>query len=149
MEINRRKFINVAGVSALIAFGGGLTGSFGQSAGRELFPIPADAYADPLLSMTANQLRDFIGHTFTMTREGTRPISAVLAEVNVLEWRANTINGYYGECFSMILDGGARRRLEQGSYVIETAGLRAFSALVVPVGINRTKYEIIVNRLTR
>jgi hypothetical protein len=33
--------------------------------------------------------------------------------------------------------------------LIEVDGLQTFSALVVPIGVARTRYEIIVNHLTR
>ena len=151
MEITRRQFINAACASAVLAVSGGLTASYGQLKGGKsgLFPVPPEAYSDPLFSCTASQCRELIGHTFTVTREGLRPTSLILRQVIVNERSGNTLRGYYGDCFSLIFEGDGRRQLNQDSYLMETEGLRQFSALLVPVGIERTKYELIVNHITR
>jgi len=148
MRITRRDFINAACASAILAASGSLTSSFGQKTNK-LFPIPGEAYADPLLSMSSNKFREFIGQTFKVTGEGIRPTPLVLTEVNLLERPQNTIGGYYGECFSLVFEGDLMRQLKQGSYSIETNGVPQFSALLVPIGMRRVKYEIVVNHISR
>ena len=149
MQITRRDFINAACSAALIATAGGLTASFGQrSLSDELFPIPVEAYSEPLFSMTARQLTAFVGQSFTASFEGRRATSLVLTEVNALARPQNTIAGYYGECFSLIFSN-ERRPLEPGTYLMAARGLAPFSALLAPVNLERTRYEILVNHVTR
>lgn len=148
MRITRREFINVACTSAALLLSG--VPSFGQRASKEkLFPVPPEAYANPLFSLTATKLSKFIGRTFTVTREGIPPTALVLLKVDELERSENTLRGFYGDCFSLIFEGNEGNQLAQESYLLETDGLTPFSALLVPIGPEHTKYELIVNRITR
>lgn len=150
MHITRRNFIQSATLaSAFLVSGGGLR-AFGQKGDvPELFPVPAEAYGDPLLSMTPKQLEQYLGHVFTARAADGRTIQLVLTEVNVLVRPENSMRGYYGDCFSMIFEGPERYKLTQGNYELVTDGLNQFTALVVPTGRQQKQYEVIVNRLTR
>ena len=150
MQITRRQFINAACASAIVVAGGGLSASLGQKTLREgLHPIPPEVYSEPLFSMTAQQLQPFLGQRFTASLDGQQAWALILDEVNAIERQQNTIGGYYGECFSLVFTGSERRQLPQGYYVMSTAGLEPFLALLVPVDRHRIRYEIIVNHVTR
>ena len=150
MKITRRQFIHATCASAMFISTGSLSAALGQKAvSEELFPIPAEAYSEPIFSMTSKQLRAFLGSHFTATPESGKVTRLILTEVNQLERSQNILRGYYGESFSLIFEGEAPRPLGQGVYVMRTSGLDSFSALVVPTGRDRTQYEIIVNHITR
>lgn len=150
MQITRRTFIHSATLaSAFLISGNGLQAIAQKSDVPELFPIPAEAYADPLLSMTAKQLDQFIGQHFIVSVSDGRKIELVLTEVNDLTRLENSTRGYYGDCFSMIFEGPGRTRLTQGKYEFAADGLPSFTALVVPTGRRQREYEIVINRLTR
>ena len=151
MQITRRGFIQTLGsAAALIAAGGTFGAAFGQKKGRDvLFPIPVEAYSDPLFSMTAKQFEALLGQQFTVTLEDGDTIALTLTEVNTLDLIENTSGGYYGEVFSLIFEGSQRKTLSQGRYEMMVDGLAAFSALVVPTGRAQRQYEVIINRLSR
>jgi hypothetical protein len=151
MKITRRSFIQSAGgAAALLVAGSVLPTALGQQKARnELFPIPPEVYPEPLFSMTAKQFEQFIGHSFSATPEGRRSVPLVLTEVNLLEYQQNTINGYYGESFSLIFEAQQRLTLSQDRYEMRTEGLPDFSALIVPTGRRRRQFEVIINRITR
>jgi hypothetical protein len=69
--------------------------------------------------------------------------------VNSLEYQRNTINGYYGESFSLIFEAAPKTKLPQGRYEMTTDGLPGFTALVVPTGRRQRQFEIVINRITR
>lgn len=149
MEISRRNFLRTAG--AAVAFGvasGGLR-VIGQQRSGGLFPLPPEVYSEPLFSLTARQAEALLGTTFTATASGGRSVRLTLTEVNPLERQANTLGGYYGECFSLVFESPQRFKLTQGIYQITGGGLDMHSVLMVPTGMERRKYEIIVNHLTR
>ena len=152
MKTTRRSFIQTLGSAFALTFAGGalVSDAFGQKkAAGELFEIPAEAYSNPLYSMTAKQFESYIGHSFTAVSEQGQTVSLVLTEVNRLERQQNTLQGYYGESYSLIFEGPDRVLLSQGSYEMNTDGLSGFSALVVPTGRRLRQYEVIVNRITR
>jgi len=151
MQITRRNFIQSAsGVAALLVAGNILPAALGQQKARnELFPIPPEVYPEPLFSMTAKQFEAFIGRSFTATAEGRRGVTLMLTEVNSLEHQQNTIDGYYGESFSLIFEAQQRLTLSQDVYEMRSDGLPDFSALIVPTGRRRRQFEVIVNRITR
>ena len=150
MQITRRNFIQTLGSAGVFIAAGGATAVFSQRRVRtDLFPIPAEVYSEPLYSMTANQFEPLIGQAFSATAADGVTAELVLAEVNRLELQANTLRGYYGEVFSLVFEGSRRERLAQDSYEIHVDGLPNFTALVVPTGRVRRKYEIIINHLTR
>lgn len=149
MQFTRREFVQAACASAMMIAGGGLTKAFGQKETGELFPVPPEAYADPLFSMTAKRFEPFIGNSFTVRLDEGRSVRVVLTEVNSLERSQNTIRGYYGDCFSLIFEGPKKNAFDQGTYEMQIDGLADFSALLVPTGQGRRQYELIVNRVGR
>jgi len=150
MQITRRNFLhNSSAALALVGLGGGLKNVFGQKdVGSGLFPIPVDVYSHPLFSMTAKQLRSFIGREFLVSSSDGETLGLILVEVNSLERLSNSTRGFYGECFSLVLEGQEKRLLTQDNYEIRADGLQPFSALVVPTDRLKKRYELIVNRLS-
>ena len=150
MQITRKNFLQSAGgVAALIVAGNIIPGAFAQRKGDDaLYPIPVETYSDPLFSITADQFRSFIGHSFTARADERRDVSVVLTEVNSLEYQQNTINGYYGESFSLIFEAPQRTKLPQDRYKMTSDGLPDFTALVVPTGLRQRQFEIVINRIT-
>ena len=148
MHITRRNFIQTISAAAAFFSIQGLN-TFGQRRVRnEVYSIPPEAYPEPLFSMTAKQFEPMVGQIFTATNAEGRLFNLTLSEVNRIERLQNTLGGYYGECFSLIFDGDERDSLSQDTYELH-AGSVEFPALVVPVGLHRKRYEVIVNHLTR
>jgi hypothetical protein len=149
MEISRRNFLRTAGSTvAFVAASGGLL-VIGQQRAGSLFPLPPEVYSDPLFSLTARQVEALLGTTFTATVGGGRSVRLTLTQVNPLERQANTLRGYYGESFSLVFESPERLKLTQGIYQITGGGLDVHSVLMVPTGIERKKYEVVINHLTR
>ena len=148
MQITRRYFLNALSAAAALY---AVSPVFGQSNKHkaELFELPAEAYSDPLFSMTAKQFESFIGRTFTARDIDGVAVQFVLTEVNKLERSQNVLRGYYGECFSLIFTAPERVSIRQDPYEMRTDGLGIFSALIVPTGRHQREYEIIVNHITR
>ena len=152
MKTTRRSFIQTLGSAFALTFAGGAFASnvTGQTKpDGDLFEIPAEAYTNPLSSMTAKQFDSYIGHSFTAVSQQGQTIHLVLTEVNLLERQPNTLRGYYGDSYSLIFEGPDRVLLTQGTYEMNTDGLSSFSALLVPTGRRQRQYELIVNRITR
>jgi hypothetical protein len=149
MQISRRNFIQTAGTAiAVIASAGGLR-TFGQERSTDLFPLPAEVYSEPLYSMTAREAEALLGTTFNVTIVGGRSVRLTLTEVKLLERQANTLRGFYGESFSLIFESPQKLKLNQGIYQIMGGGLDMNSVLLVPIGAERKKYEMVVNHVTR
>jgi hypothetical protein len=149
MQISRRNFIQTAGTAiAVIASAGGLR-TFGQERSTDLFPLPAEVYSEPLYSMTAREAEALLGTTFNVTTVGGRSVRLTLTEVKLLERQANTLRGFYGESFSLIFESPQKLKLNQGIYQIMGGGLDMNSVLLVPIGAERKKYEMVVNHVTR
>lgn len=151
MQITRRDFVRNIGIGACAIY---LTGSgavFGQKRQRGgFFPIPAEAYTDPMYSMTAKQFEEYLGRSFLIVSDNGKSFEAVLTEVNVQEDLRNTSTGVYGESFSLIFEANNDEvRLTQDVYSISTPGIQLFSPLVVPTGRRSRQYEVIVNHLAR
>jgi len=148
MHITRRNFIQTISAAAAFFSTQGLD-VFGQKKGRNVgFAVPAEAYSEALFSMTAKQFEPMIGQIATVTDAEGRAFELILTEVNRIERLHNTVQGYYGECFSLIFDGDRAESFSQSIYEIRIESVE-FSALVVPVGLNRKRYEVIVNHLSR
>lgn len=155
MQTSRRNFLQTtAAVGAFVVAGGGLK-AFGQDRSDDLFRVPAEVFSESLYSMTMRQAEALLGTTFMTTvseREtvlGGRSVRLTLTQVNPLERKANSILGCYGESFSLIFEAQQRVALEQGIYRMSGGGIVLDSVLLVPTGITRDKYEIIINHVTR
>ena len=149
MQINRRNFIQSTAVALTFVLSGRNTRIFGQQPDGDLFRVPAEAYSDPLFSLTAAQAGALLGTTFTVTSAGSRTVRLTLAQVNPLERQANALRGYYGESFSLIFESQQRLRLGQGVYRLAGGGLDLESVLLVPTGIAGRQYEVMINHLSR
>jgi hypothetical protein len=155
MQTSRRNFLQTtAAVAAFVVAGGGYR-AFGQERSDDLFRVPAEVFSESLYSMTMRQAEALLGTTFTTTLSevetvlGGRSVRLTLTQVNSLERKANSILGCYGESFSLIFEAQQRVALEQGIYRMSGGGLVLGSVLLVPTGITRDKYEIIINHVTR
>jgi hypothetical protein len=131
-----------------------LTGNgavFGQRSQKgTFFPIPAEAYTDPMYSMTAKQFEDYMGRSFVILFENGKSCEAVLTEVNVSENLQNTSTGVYGESFSLIFEiNNDEISLKQDIYIVSAPGIEPFSPLIVPTGRRSRQYEVVINHLTR
>jgi len=148
--MNRRNFLHSLTVAFAFAAAGGVNEVLAQKVHvRGLFPVPAEAYTNPLFSMSANQIEAFAGREFTVTAaDGTR-FGLTLKEVNAVERKTNAIRGSYGESFSLVFEGNDQLQLDQDVYDFAVDGMQPFSALVVPTGRRRKQYEIVVNHVTR
>ncbi|HUR98114.1 MAG TPA: twin-arginine translocation signal domain-containing protein [Pyrinomonadaceae bacterium] len=152
MHITRRNFLHTLGTAVAVATVGITPKNvFGQKQeSSNLFPIPAEVYSEPLYSMTAKQLKQFIGSDFTATSSRGETIDLVLTEVNAIERLPNSAGGFYGECFSLIFENKRKRSsLKQDTYEMGTTGMAPFSALVVPTDRLAKRNEVIVNHLSR
>jgi hypothetical protein len=148
--MNRRNFLHSLTVAFTFAAAGGVNEVFAQKAGRGLlFPIPAEAYSNPLFSMSARQLEALIGREFTITASDGTSVGLVLKEVNSDERKTNAIRGSYGESFSLVFEGDEKLQLNQDIFDFAVDGMQPFSALVVPTGRRRKQYEIVINHVTR
>jgi hypothetical protein len=147
MELSRRNFLQTAGVAALVITGGRL-GAFGQQKSGGLFPLPAEVYSEPIFSLTARQAEALVGTTFTVTLSSGRTVRLTLTHVNPIQREKNTLRGYYGESFSMVFESQQRVSLAQGSYRISGGELDMTSVLLVPTGLDRKQYELMVNHVT-
>ena len=150
MQTDRRNFLRTIGAAAAFTAAGGLRSAIGQDKDpSETFPIPPEAYSSLLYSLTSKQMETFIGQTFTAVSSTGRSVRLTLTEVNVLERFGNTVRGYYGECYSLIFEGGGKAKLTQDVYDMHVNGLENFSALMVPTGLASRQFEIVVNHVTR
>ena len=152
MHVTRRTFLHSAiTASVTIAVIQNAGSVFGQKAVDEnLYPIPVETYSHPLYSMTAKQFESFIGHAFSVTAPDGSVHNLVLTEVKLLERLGNSVRGYYGESFSLMLESrGGGATLSQDTYELRGEGGQQFSVLLVPVGRERKEYEVVMNRLTR
>jgi len=151
MQISRRDFVRSVGIGACAIY---LTGNgtvFGQRGHKgTFFPIPAEAYTDPMYSMTAKQFEEYLGRSFVIHFENGKSCEAVLTEVNVSENLKNLSTGVYGEGFSLIFEiNNDDVRLNQDVYIVSAPGIQTFSPLIVPTGRLSRQYEVIINHLTR
>jgi hypothetical protein len=149
MQINRRNFLQSTAVALTFIVSSGGLRVFGQQQNGDLFQVPAEAYSDPLFSLTAAHAGGLVGTTFTATAAGNRSVRLTLRQVNPLERQINTLRGYYGESFSLIFESQQRLRLGQGIYRLAGGGLDFESVLLVPTGIGGNQYEVLINHLTR
>jgi hypothetical protein len=149
MQITRRNFIQTAGVAAALVVSGRAFTAHGQGLTTDLFPLPAEVYSEPLFSFTATQFEALVGTNFAVTLSGGRTAMLALTEVTRLERPKNTLGGYYGECFSLILESAQRLKLRQGTFQVSGGGLDLGSVLIVPTGRDQKQYEILVNHITR
>lgn len=149
MQVTRRNFLQTIGTAAAVVVSGTGLNAFGQDLPGDLFPIPAEAYSDPLFSISARHFEGLLGTTFTVTAAGGRSVRLTLTQVNSLERQANVLRGFYGESFSLIFETQQRLRLSQGIYHVAGSGLDLNTVLLVPTGIERRHYEIIINHVTR
>ena len=149
MQISRRNFLQTAGTALTLVVANGGLPAFGQQQSEHLFPLPAEVYAQPIFSLTAKQAEALLGTTFNVTVPGGRSVRLTLTAVNPLERQQNTIQGYYGESFSLVFESQQRLKLNQGIYGVSGGGLDMESVLLVPTGAERRHYEVIVNRVTR
>src|SRR5688572_12579208 len=135
MQISRRNFLHNSGAAlALMTLGGGLNSVLGQKDVESgLFSIPGDTYSHPLFSMTAKDLQSFIGSEFTVLSPDGVTMGLILTEVNPIERLSNSARGFYGECFSLVLESRGKQLLTQDTYEVRAGGLQPFSALVVPI----------------
>ena len=148
--MNRRNFLHSLTVAFAFAAAGGVNEVFAQKAGRGLlFPVPAEAYVNPLFSMSARQVETLIGREFTITASDGTSVGLVLKEVNSDERKTNAIRGSYGESFSLVFEGDEKLQLNQDIFDFAVDGMQSFSALVVPTGRRRKQYEIVINHVTR
>ena len=149
MEISRRNFLQtVSATAAALAITGGGLRAFGQQKG-DLFPIPPEVYSETIFSLTAKQAEALLGTTFTATLAGGRTVRLTLTRVNPIQGDGNTLRGYYGESFSMIFESQQRLSLAQGTYRLTSGDLDMTSVLLVPIGLDRKQYEVMVNHVTR
>lgn len=148
MEISRRNFLQTAGVASALILSGGIR-ALGQVKGTDLFPLPAEVYSEPIFSLTARRAEAFLGKTFTATMASGRTAKLTLMQVNPIQREGNTLRGYYGESFSMIFESPQRLSLDQGVYRLAGSELDMTSILLVPTGLERKQYEVMVNHLTR
>ena len=149
MQISRRNFLQATTTAVtFVAASGGLR-VLGQKLTGDLFPVPPEAYSDPLFSLTSRQAEAMIGTTFTATVPGGRTVRFTLTAVNVLARQGNILRGYYGESFSLIFESQQRVSLRQGVYKMSGDGVDWESVLLVPTGIERRHYEVMINHITR
>lgn len=149
MQISRRNFLQTTGAAAAFFVSSGALGALGQRKGGDLFPIPAEAYSEAIFSLTAKQAEAFLGATFTATSAGGRTVRLTLTRVNPIQRESNALRGYYGESFSLIFESQQRLNLSQGIYRLTGGELDLQSVLVVPTGLDRRHYEVVINHLTR
>lgn len=151
MQITRRNFLHSIGAAGALAVSGGLVPSaFAQQTSREhLFPIPPEAYADGLFSVSAKQFRALIGQSFSVASEACDSALLVLTEVNTHERLENALQGYYGDSFSLIFEVRGKRSIPQSTYEITGPGISTLSILLVPTSRRLREYEAVINRLTR
>jgi hypothetical protein len=149
MQISRRNFLQTTCAALTLAVSSGGLRVLGQQTSPDLFPIPAEVYSEAIFSLTARQAESLVGTTFNVTVAGGRNVRLTLTEVHPLERQMNTIEGYYGESFSLIFESQQRTKLNQGIYRVSGGGLDMSSLLLVPTGIERNKYEVLVNHVTR
>ena len=150
MHITRRTFLHTAMAAGFtFAVVGNGNSVFGQKADPELFPIPVEVYSQPLYSVTARQFERWIGRNFTVTSPDGRVETVVLTQVNTHERLGNTTRGYYGESFSLSFQSKAKSRspLTQELYTLAGNGFD-FELLVVPVGIEKGQFEVVINHLS-
>ena len=148
MHTSRRNFLRTTTAALTFVVAGGGSRAFGQKRPVDLFPVPAEAYSDPIFSLTFSQAEALVGTTFTTIGASGRPVRLILTAVNSLERKANGIRGCYGESFSLIFEGQKKTTLDQGVYRLSGGGLEFDAVLLVPTGIARDKYEVIVNHVT-
>lgn len=152
MHVTRRTFLHTAITASMTFAVIQNSGSvFGQKAvDEDLYPLPVETYSHPLYSMTAKQFESLIGQAFSVTSPDGSVRDLVLTEVKLIERLGNTVRGYYGESFSLILESrGGGAVLAQDTYELRGDGLPQFSVLLVPVGREQKEYEVLMNRLTR
>ena len=151
MQISRRDFVRSVGIGACAVYLNGNGIAFGQRGPKgTFFPIPAEAYTDPMYSMTAKQFEGHLGRSFVIRFENGNSCEAVLTEVNVAEKLQNSLTGVYGEGFSLIFEiKNDEVRLKQDVYIVSAPGIQTFSPLIVPTGRLSRQYEVIINHLTR
>ena len=148
MHTSRRNFLRTSAAALTFVVAGGGLRALGQKRPDDLFPVPVEAYSDPIFSLTLGQAETLVGTTFTTVASNGRPVRLTLTAVNSLERKANVIRGSYGESFSLIFEGQKRITLDQGAYQLSGGGFDFDAVLLVPTGIARDKYEIIVNHVT-
>ncbi|HKP68860.1 MAG TPA: hypothetical protein VJV05_06230 [Pyrinomonadaceae bacterium] len=151
MPLTRRTFLQsviAAGVTFAVAGSG--SRAFGQKVRTDGFPIPVEAYTDPLYSLTARDFEPLIGQTFIATSVEGQTRNLILTEVNRDERLGNAIRGTYGESYSLVFAGGGKERtlLTQDVYKVSGNGLEV-EMLIVPVGRSKNEYQVVVNRLAR
>lgn len=147
MKITRRNFVQVFGsAAAMIVSGGGLSSAFGSTSGKSSH---LSASSNTLFGMKANDVRRFVGRSFTVTAPDGTKSQLIMTEVNNLARRANEMRGYSGESFSMIFKCRGEERLAQGVYELGAPGIDEVSALIVPTSRRNREYEILVNRVNR
>jgi hypothetical protein len=152
MNISRRRFLhNSAAAAASVAFFGTLNGANGQSRSeKDAIGDTLAASRDPLGFLTQENFVPFTGETFVVKTSAGRTVQLRLIEVNGLVLDANVKRGYVGESYSLIFDAPRSKSRPTGDlYQFDHYALGQFSLLVLPVGLSGTRYEAIVNRITR
>src|SRR5829696_6603347 len=134
MQITRRDFVRSIGVGACTLYLAGAGTVLGQTRAKRdrYFQVPAEAYSDPLYSMTAKQFEPFLSKEFLIVSSDGESFVPVLTEVNPHENLENALDGVYGESFSLIFEFRSDEvKIHQGVYLLSSPGIEEFSALVV------------------
>ena len=150
MAITRREFMFAAGAALATGVVAGQVGAQSLSQGAvddTLFAVPAGSANDPLSYLTKDHFAPFVGTPFRMRTPAGRLMSFNLVSVDEYSSKKESAKGYPASGYSLLFE--ARRGLADGVYTADHANLGTFSLFVVGVGPAGSKYEAIVNRLTK
>jgi hypothetical protein len=149
MAISRRKFAQTAGVTIV---GIGLAGAAGKVFSRssisgDLFPLPAESFAGPVMSFNSDAFLPYLGTIFQPSQNGIRKTSLQLTEVFIHQYIKKQPLRNNGDSFSLLFRSVGRNALPQKTYTFEHASLGTFSLFVAPVGRGPKVYEAVIVHL--
>jgi hypothetical protein len=150
--ITRRNFIEMLGLTTV---GGVALMTAGKALGQaltsdDLFALPAESLADPVMSFTSAHFTPFIDTRFEARQAGSdRVEQLILLNVKEVSRKANVAKGVNGDSFSLMFSNARAAKMSEAQFELTHPALGTFKLNLVPVSAEPNRYEAVINHLRK